>query len=328
MSEIGYLGHNGMSRDQFVQAVLQSGQLTKISQHLVLVLFHLADTTTNVAEVSLSDLERITGWAKSTILDRLSEIDVFVKTTLGKGRRKTQFELQGLIAEAVEELRSVRVANSTELRVREANSMEPRVREANSTSDRVRVANSTASVRVANSTGPSVRQTNSTANSTELRVREANSTANSAKESFPPYPPSKKIYTLASQKDSGGLPLEGGSVKKGVERNGHGFIVTYADNCAITFPYSLIKIAARQLGKKPEDLFEVAETVCEEWRAKNFRGGRDKNTHFINDLVKLATTVEQAIRQRREAQQQYDDFYGPPTPEWAKHEFDTPAKWE
>ena len=51
---------NGYTRDEFLHAILHSGQVTKIGQHLALVLYHLADTTTNVARLSLSDLERIT----------------------------------------------------------------------------------------------------------------------------------------------------------------------------------------------------------------------------------------------------------------------------
>ena len=93
--------HNQMTLGEFRRRVLLSGEVTRIAQHLALVIVDLAEATK--FEASVRDLERITGWPKSRIADHLAELQVFMTVTLGVGRRKTVFELQGVI----EDVRSV-----------------------------------------------------------------------------------------------------------------------------------------------------------------------------------------------------------------------------
>jgi hypothetical protein len=100
-------GRNERTPEEWLYAILYSGQVTRVGQHLALVLFHLANEK-GVASLSMRDLQSITGWGRTTICDHLGEIETFIKTTLGRGRAKSVFELQGLIAEAIEQVRSVR----------------------------------------------------------------------------------------------------------------------------------------------------------------------------------------------------------------------------
>ncbi len=100
-------GRNGRTPDEWLQAILFSGEVTRVGQHLALVLFCLADEKGS-ATLSMRDLQSITGWGRTTICDHLSEIEHFIKTTFGRGRGKSVFELQGMITEAVEQMRSVR----------------------------------------------------------------------------------------------------------------------------------------------------------------------------------------------------------------------------
>ena len=103
------LGHNGMSRDEWLFAILRSGQVTRIAQHLALVIYHISDPTTNTAKVSARDLEEITGWGRTTIRQHVDELEIFVRVTWGAGRAKALFELQGVITEAIKPLRIERV---------------------------------------------------------------------------------------------------------------------------------------------------------------------------------------------------------------------------
>jgi hypothetical protein len=99
-NERAVIGNNGMSRDEFLRQVLYSGEVTKIAQHLALVLF-LVSEGKNRIDITVREIEDITGWGKSTIRDHISELEVFMKVTLGVGRSKTFFELQGVIEDAI-----------------------------------------------------------------------------------------------------------------------------------------------------------------------------------------------------------------------------------
>lgn len=92
--------HNMMTREDFLRRVMNSGEVTKIAQHLALVIFILSEGK-NTIEASARDLERITGWGRSAIMDHLTELEVFMSVTLGVGRGKTVFELQGVIEDAI-----------------------------------------------------------------------------------------------------------------------------------------------------------------------------------------------------------------------------------
>lgn len=128
----GGLGHNGMTRDEWLYAILQSGEVTRISQHLALVIYHLSDPATNTARLSARDLERITGWGRTAILEHLDELDIYVRVKWGQGRAKALFELQGVIAEAIKPLQSVRETDTTADTRTEINSS---VREADTRKD-------------------------------------------------------------------------------------------------------------------------------------------------------------------------------------------------
>ena len=106
-------GHNGMSRDEWLHAILRSGQVSRIAQHVALVIYHLSDPTTNMARLSTRDLEQITGWGRTAIRHHVDELDYFIRVQWGMGRAKAIFELQGVIAEAVKPLKMVREAATT-----------------------------------------------------------------------------------------------------------------------------------------------------------------------------------------------------------------------
>lgn len=99
-NERAVIGGNGMSREEFLRQVLYSGEVTKIAQHLALVLFLVSEGKNRIG-ITVREIEDITGWGKSTIRDHISELEVFMKVTLGTGRSKTFFELQGVIEDAI-----------------------------------------------------------------------------------------------------------------------------------------------------------------------------------------------------------------------------------
>ncbi len=91
---------NLMTRDEFLKRVLYSGEVTRISQHLAVVIFLVAEGK-NQLNVSVRDLERITGWSRTAIKDHLTELEVFMTVTFGGGRAKALFELQGVIEDTL-----------------------------------------------------------------------------------------------------------------------------------------------------------------------------------------------------------------------------------
>lgn len=96
------IGHNAplLTRDEFLRQVLYSGQLTQIAQHIALVVFLVAEGK-NQLGMSLRELQKITGWDRRAIKDHLSELEVFMRVTLGVGRVKAIWELQGVIEDAL-----------------------------------------------------------------------------------------------------------------------------------------------------------------------------------------------------------------------------------
>lgn len=107
MTAVAEIGHNLPPARDWLYAVLHSGEVTRVAQHLALVIFHIVDETGR-ASASVRDLERITGWSKATIADHLGELKVFMQVKLGVGRGKSEFDLQCKISRAVNELRCVR----------------------------------------------------------------------------------------------------------------------------------------------------------------------------------------------------------------------------
>ena len=102
---MGY-GRNGYTREEWLYSILHSGEVTRIGQHLALVIYHLADLDTHTAQLSLRDLEKITGWTRQAIRDHIEEIDIFVRVKWGMGRAKSYFEMQGIIAEEMDKIKA------------------------------------------------------------------------------------------------------------------------------------------------------------------------------------------------------------------------------
>ena len=93
---------NALTGMEWLDCVLDSGRITRVTQHLALVIFAMAiRQQRNGVSVSVRDLERKTGWSKSMIADHLEELGDFIQMTLGTGRRKSVFELQAEIADAL-----------------------------------------------------------------------------------------------------------------------------------------------------------------------------------------------------------------------------------
>lgn len=110
-SPVSDKGEGRLSREEWLEAVLHSGEVTRVSQHLALVIFHLTKGDT-IAKFSGRDLERITGWSKSTIIDHLSELEMFMRIKWGKGRGKSEFELLGVVESAIHREITVRLPDS------------------------------------------------------------------------------------------------------------------------------------------------------------------------------------------------------------------------
>lgn len=109
------VGHNLPTAREWLYAVLHSGEVTRVGQHLALVIFHIVDENGHLT-ASVRDLERITGWGRQTIADHLGELKVFMAVQLGVGRGKSEFDLQCKITRAVNELRCVRQLDANGMR--------------------------------------------------------------------------------------------------------------------------------------------------------------------------------------------------------------------
>lgn len=107
---------NLRTREQWLHAVLHSGRVSRIGQHLALVIYHLADVATNIAKLSARDLERITGWSRTAIAEHVNELHrlgEFLRVQWGQGRAKSIFELQGVIAGVMAQKKAERDAATT-----------------------------------------------------------------------------------------------------------------------------------------------------------------------------------------------------------------------
>lgn len=91
---------NRMTDLDWLALVLSGREITRITQHLALVIFMIADLKGGATR-SVRDLEAITGWSRETIADHLSELEIFIKVTLGRGRAKTQYQLEAVITEVL-----------------------------------------------------------------------------------------------------------------------------------------------------------------------------------------------------------------------------------
>lgn len=163
-------GGNERTPEEWLHSILYSGQVTRVGQHLALVLFHVANEK-GIACLSMRDLQAITGWGRTTICDHLGEIETFIKTTMGRGRGKSTFELQGLITQAIEQVRSVRQPDtngiSGQSSVRVADSIPDTKADTNEVS-----AQATATPDAIPDTTIIVRETDTTADTNPIGVRQ------------------------------------------------------------------------------------------------------------------------------------------------------------
>lgn len=88
--------NNEMTDLEWLRLILSGREVTRITQHLALVIWAIADIRGGASR-SVRDLEAITGWSRETISDHLAELEIFIKVTLGRGRAKTQFGLEAAI---------------------------------------------------------------------------------------------------------------------------------------------------------------------------------------------------------------------------------------
>lgn len=258
---------NVMTREDFLRRVLYSGQVTKISQHLALVIFLLAEGK-NQIKTSVRDLERITGWTRTAIRDHLSELEVFMNITFGSGRAKTLFELQGVIEDAIA---TAVVSGSL--------ATTPDAKLAASQPDAI-VASEAAATADANACGqPDGRKPD------HVVASQPDATPKSDKESFPPYPPSKKPLSLS------GLESEVGDVREAdateVRVNG---VAIYGPG--FTLDYGAIDLAAGTIGMSKDRARAIAEVCARDWAANGKKPDHPMNfiratlrTELNRDLI-------------------------------------------
>lgn len=221
---------NTVTREEFLHRVLHSGEVTKIAQHLALVIFLLAEGH-NQVKASVRDLERITGWTRTAIRDHLAELEIFMSITFGSGRAKTLFELQGVIEDAIA---SAVVAASrsstpaTNLVARQPDTMAASQPDANP---------------VVASQGAAV----------------VASQPATTKESFPPYPPSKKSSPIATHS------LCGSEEPRDVQQIQVGDSVIRGPG--FTLSLAAIDMAASLIGMPAERARKIAEICAHDWVA-------------------------------------------------------------
>ena len=173
---------NAMTAAQWLDRVLYSGQITKVAQHLALVVIALAiRQEKNGISASLRDLEKITGWGRSTLKDHLAELDGFIHVTISQGRSKSMFELQGMIEHAI----GAALVSAIDLRQPDTTSIVA------SQPDAMPDANpDTSFVSAVEGRQPDTNVCGQPAG--HKNAVKVASQPDTTKESFPPYPPSKK----------------------------------------------------------------------------------------------------------------------------------------
>lgn len=131
--------------------------------------------------------------------------------------------------------------------------------------------------------------------------------------------------------ESGSLPLEGGSTRPGVELNGRVYRLTYDDGLTIDVPASWAALAGRQLGKTSEEVHAAALAVCDGWIARRFRGGRDRQRHFMTDLAEALRAASEIARHSTRDPDYIPEPGSPdwhPPPKWTEEQFGPHIVWE
>ena len=227
-----------MTREEFLHRILHSGEITKIGQHLALVIFLLAEGN-NQLHTSVRDLERITGWSKSMISDHLDELKIFMRVHFGTGRAKTLFELQGVIEDAL--ATAVVSASRTQT---------PELASANRTQPE-----------------PTVRQPDATADASATRTQEQRVASASRtqiddpkKKGLPHTPSKEKTHTHTGSEFGDGSACEPDAA--GVRVNG---VAIYGPG--FTLDYQAIDLAAGTIGMPKERARALAEVCARDWVA-------------------------------------------------------------
>lgn len=249
---------NGMTREEFIRRVLYSGEVTKLAQHMALVICILAEKGS--VHASVRDLERITGWTRQAIRDHLGELDTFMKVTLGIGRAKTHFEIQGAIEDA---FATAIVSGSMVKRVDAKVDAKLAAKEV----DAIAAKEVDASV-MAN----------------QLDAIVANQ-LDATKESFPPYPPSKKIKQTHIAGASASVPVC--PAGPGFTKLGHGAWL----NCEkIWHPHFTISVPAVQMqlalnvATQDLDCATICKSAALQWAAA-IEGGQSPRDVIPQNIV-------------------------------------------
>jgi hypothetical protein len=246
---------NEMTRDEFLRRVLYSGEITKLAQHIALVICLLAEKGS--VHASVRDLERITGWTRQAIRDHLGELQMFMKVTLGVGRSKTHFELQG----ALEDAFATAIVSGA------------MVRRVDAKADAKLVAKE-----VDANSGQPARRKPVVANHLDAVVAKE---VDTAKESFPPYPPSKKTINTQTAHAHATPP------KGDFTELGHG---AYLNCRTIWHPKFSISLAAAkmQFGLNPETAPLDSDAICKaaalQWAAA-IEGGQNPDKVVPGNII-------------------------------------------
>jgi hypothetical protein len=229
---------NMMTREDFLHRILHSGEITKIGQHLALVIFLLAEGN-NQLHTSVRDLERITGWSKSMISDHLDELRIFMRMHFGTGRAKTLFELQGVIEDAL----ATAVVSATRTRT-------PDLASASRTQDETSVRQPDATVDA------------SATRTQEQRVASASRTQidDPKKKGLPHTPSKEKTHTHTGSECGDGGACEADAT--GVRVNG---VAIYGPD--FTLDYKAIDLAAGTIGMPKDRARALAEVCARDWAA-------------------------------------------------------------
>ena len=231
---------NGITRDEFLRRIMHSGEVTKIAQHLALVIFLCAEGT-NQTRMSVRDLERITGWTRTAISDHLAELKIFMEITFGSGRAKTLFQLQGVIEQAISAAVVSGTLASTPAATADANLV---ARQA----DAIVAKEADANPVVASQPDAVVA-----------------SQPDASKESFPPYPPSKKD-TNPTTLSCSGRAHEQAEECEPVQVNGKAI---YGPD--FTLDFGAIDMAASLIGMPGHRARAIAEICARDWAVNKIK---------------------------------------------------------
>lgn len=253
-------GNNGMTREEFLRRVLYSGEITKLAQHIAIVVCLLAEKGATTA--SVRDLERITGWTRQAIRDHLSELDAFMKVTLGVGRAKTHFEIQG----AIEDAFATAIVSAVAAKRADA-----------------KVDTKVVAKEVDASCGQPGSHKPVVANQLDAVVAKE---VDAGKESFPPYPPSKKIIKH-THTDGASASVSVCPAGPGFTQLGHGAWLNcervWHPNFSISLPAVEMQLALN-VATKDLDCASICKSAALQWAAA-IEGGQKPREVVPQNIV-------------------------------------------